>query len=138
MVFFVGLLSFLQFMNFFVFNVKPNWILIAIIVSVFFISDIWEGIFLFLLSALIFKFGPGFRPEALVLPLFGLGAIFFKKYLPWRHFLTVPLLLAVLTALFYAFLAPNLILSLIFLKELVYNLIIGEALFLSIAQFVKN
>lgn len=128
-----GFLTLLQSFGFSVFGIKPNLALVSVITASFFIvngqwSEI-KGFLLVALAALILKFAPGFRNEILTFSLIGLGAILVKKYLPWHSFFNNLILLAFGTLIFYLFLAPNLILSSIFLKEVILNLILGMLIF---------
>ena len=125
----VGLLSFLQAFGFSIFNIKPNLALIAVIASSFFINNFWQGFLLIALAGLILKFAPGFEKEILIFSLIGLGAVSVRNRLPWHQFLVNLFLIATGTLVFYVILAPNLIISLIFLKELFLNLIIGILIF---------
>jgi len=129
----VGLLTFLQAFGFSIFGVKPNLALVSIItVSFFIVNSQWSivnGFLLAALAALILKFGPSFEMEILVFSLICLAAIFIKKYLPWRHFISNLVLIIFGTFIFYFFLATKLIPTFIFLEELILNLIIGSLLF---------
>lgn len=125
----VGLLTFFQVLGFSVFGVKPNLALAVAVASSFFIASFWEGFLLVALAVLILKFSPGFTPEILVFALIGVGAIIFKNYLPWRNFLNNLFLVVAGTFVFYLILSPNLILSVIFAKELFSNLIAGISIF---------
>lgn len=128
--------SFLQTVDFSVFGVKPNFALAAIIVASFFISDIWESLLLAAIAALILKFSPGFNNEILIFFLIVVVAIIIKKYLPWRSTINLIFLIAATTLLFYVFSAPALIISILFLKELLYNIIAGFIIFAVLNKFV--
>ena len=125
----VGLLTFWQTSGFSILDIKPNLALVAIIAASFFIDNLWQGIFLVVLSALILKFVPGFEKEILIFSLIGVGAVLIKNRLPWRQFLANIFLVSLGTLIFYLFLAPRLIISVIFWEELVLNLIFGALIF---------
>jgi len=125
----VGLLTFWQTSGFSILDIKPNLALVAIIAASFFIDNLWQGIFLVVFSALILKFVPGFEKEILIFSLIGVGAVLIKNRLPWRQFLANIFLVSLGTLIFYLFLAPRLIISVIFWEELVLNLIFGALIF---------
>jgi hypothetical protein len=125
----IGLAAFLQSFGFSILGVKPDLALAAVITASFFIENILQGFLLVALAALILKFSPGFEPEIAVLSLIGVVAVIVKKYLPWHYFFGNLILIAGGTLVFYAFLAPNLIISFIFLEELVLNLAAGSIIF---------
>jgi len=125
----VGLLTFLQAFGFSLFGTKPNLALAAVIAASFFVANLWEGFLLVVLAALILKFAPGFESEILIFSLIGAGAVLIKKYLPWHYFFGNLILIILGTFIFYLFLSANLILTTIFLKELILNLIAGTLMF---------
>lgn len=125
----VGLLSFLQSFGFSIFGVKPNLALVAVIAASFFVANFWQGLLLIALAGLILKFAPGFEKEIMIFSLIGAGAVIIKNRLPWHQFLSNLTLIALGILIFYVILAPNLILSPIFLKELFLNLILGILIF---------
>lgn len=120
-----------------VFGVKPNFALAAVIASSFFIFSFWEGFLLVALAALILKFSPGFAAEISIFSLIGAGAIIIKNYFPWQHFLSNLFLITAATLVFYLILAPNLILSEIFAKELFLNVVLGGSIF-ALLSFMKQ
>ncbi len=125
----VGLLSFLQAFGFSIFDIKPNLALTAVITASFFVANFWQGFLLIASAALILKFAPGFEKEILIFSLIGIGAIIIKNRLPWHYFLDNLILIALGMLVFYVILAPNLIFSVVFLKELFLNLILGILIF---------
>lgn len=125
----ICLLSFIQSLGFSIFSVKPNLALSAVIASSFFVANFWEGFLLIALAALMLKFRPGFQGEILGFSLIGIGTVFLKKYLPWHHFFSNLVLVSAGTFVFYLFFGTNLILSLVFIKELIFNLIAGALIF---------
>lgn len=130
LIFLVIIFSFVQFLDIQIFGVKPDLPLVFIAVSVFFIKNKWEGIFLTSLSAFVLKFSPHPSREILFFLILGILMSLFYKYFPW-HSLINSLVLVVLTTLaFYVLLNYPAILSSLFFKELAYNLFVGALLFL--------
>ncbi len=134
----IGLLSFCQAFGFLIFDVKPNLALVAVITASFFVANIWEEILLVALAALILKFAPGLEREILFFSLIGVAAAIIKNYLPWRYLLSNLVLIALATLIFYLLLAPNLILSSIFLKELLLNITVGIIAFAFLSVVWQN
>ncbi|MEK7555283.1 MAG: hypothetical protein AAB516_00450 [Patescibacteria group bacterium] len=130
--------SFLQTVDFSIFGVKPNLALVAVIAAAFFISDIWEGVLLAVIAALILKFSPGFSKEILIFFLIVAAAIIAKKYLPWRSMINLIFLIISATLLFYVFSFPTSIISGIFIQELIYNILIGIFIFIVFSFCVKR
>ena len=125
----VVLLSLLQSTGFSIFGVKPNLAMAAIIISAFFIYEIWEGVLLVALAAFIIKFSPGFTPEMIMFLLIGISAVFAAKYLPWHSVFSSLFLIIVGTLIFYLSFAIKLIPSAVFAEELVLNLFFGGLIF---------
>ncbi|OGM90233.1 hypothetical protein A3J77_00220 [Candidatus Wolfebacteria bacterium RBG_13_41_7] len=125
----VGVLSFIQSCGFSVFGIVPNLALAAVVASAFFAADLFEGIFLVLLSALILKFGSGFESGILAFALIGAAAVVMAKFIPWRYFVGNLTAIIVAVLLFYAFLNPELILSLVFVKELFLDIVASSLIF---------
>ncbi|MDI6717576.1 MAG: hypothetical protein QMD86_00785 [Patescibacteria group bacterium] len=119
-----------QFLNISIFGVKPNFVLTALVVFSFFISDFWEGFFLSAMGAFLLKFSS--EPQKEIFAVFVIGMVFsaINKYLPWRPLVGNVIILACSTLIYYAVSYPFAIWSLVFAKELVYNLILGTVLFL--------
>ncbi len=138
----VGLLTLFQVLDFSIFGVKPNLAMVAaIIVSFFIVNSQWlvvRGFLPVVLAALILKFSPGFESEILVFTLIGAGALIVKKYLPYQNFLNSALLIIVATVVFYLVLAHNMILSVIFAKELFLNLVAGVLIFAFLSLMRQN
>ncbi len=134
----IGLLTLLQSFGFSILSIKPNIALVAIIAVSFFTANLWHRIFLVVLSAIILKFAPGFEKEILTFCLIGVTLAVAKDYLPWHHFLNNLFLVAAGTIIFYLILAPNLILSVIFLEELFLNLVFGALFFALLGYLWQN
>lgn len=132
----VVLLSFIQAFGFSIVGIKPNLALAAVIAASFFAASFWEALFLTGLAAFVLNFTPSLTKEIAVFFLLGVGAAFAGNRLPWRYFLNNLFLVAIGTLFFYLFLAPNLVVSVVFLKELFLNLIAGVLIFLIIEKLV--
>lgn len=125
----VVLLSFIQAWGFSIFGIKPNLALAAVIAVSFFAASFWETLFLTSLAAFVLNFVPFLTKEIMVFFLIGIGAAFVGNRLPWRYFLNNFFLVGAGTMIFYLLLAPNLVISAVFLKELILNLAIGALIF---------
>ena len=137
LIFLTVFFSFVQTMGFSMFGVKPNLALVAVIVASFFVKNIWEALLLVILSATMLKFKPVFGQEIIIFSLIGAAAIFLKRRLIWQPLINCLVLIATATVLFYIFLSPSLILSTIFLKEIIYNLILGVLIFYPLSWLKK-
>ena len=131
LIFFFSLLNFsgISFLG-----VKPNYALAAIIAVLFFTDDILESIFLIAVSAAVLKFSPAAGKDILIYSVICIAAVFIKKYLPWRNFVGNLILISFSTILFYVFLFFREINSVIFLKEIVYNIVVGSLVFLILSK----
>ncbi len=125
----VGILSIIQSYGFSVFGVVPNLALAAVVTASFFAANFFEGIFLVLLSTLILKFGPGLESGILTFALIGMAVVVSAKFIPWRYFAGNSIAIVIAVLLFYAFLNPELILSLVFIKELFLDIVFSSLLF---------
>lgn len=125
----VGILSVIQSYGFSVFGVVPNLALTAVVASSFFAADFFEGIFLVLLSALVLKFGSGFETGILTFTLIGAIVVVTAKFIPWRYFAGNLIAIVIAVLIFYAFLNPGLILSLVFAKELFLDIVASSLIF---------
>lgn len=131
--------GFIQFAGIEIFGVKPNFILAGLIAVIFFVSDIWQRIFLAVLASLLFKFSPEISNETIVFFMVGILAAIAANNLPARPFTGTLVLTAAGTLLIYLFLFATAIGSAVFLKELAYNLIFSSVVyyFLSLTN-LKN
>ncbi len=125
----VGVLSVIQSYGFSVFGVAPNLALSAVVAASFFAANFFEGIFLVLLASLILKFGSGFETGILTFALIGAVIAIAAKFIPWRYFAGNLIALVIAVLLFYAFLNPGLILSLVFAKELFLDIVASSLIF---------
>lgn len=125
----VGILSFIQSYGFSVFGIVPNLALAVVVASAFFAADFFEGFFLVLLSSLILKFGSGFETGILTFALIGATVVIMAKFIPWRYFAGNLIAIIITVLLFYAFLNPALILSIVFIKELFLDVVVSSLIF---------
>ena len=131
----VGSLSFLQsWADFLVFGVKPNLALVAVIGAAFFSTNVWESFLLVAVAAFILKSGPDLK-EILMFSIIGAGAIIIKRYLSWYPILSNLVLVSLGTLIFYVTLARDLIMTPLFLEELVLNLV-GGLVFFALLKFL--
>ncbi len=131
----VIIFSFLNFSGISFLGVKPNFALAAVIAILFFTDDALESIFLIAVSAMVLKFSPAAGKDILIYSIICIAAVFVKKYLPWRNFLGNLILISFSTALFYVFLFFREIGSVIFIKEIVYNIAVSSFIFLILSRF---
>jgi|GEM_PF-2567475 len=115
-------------------GVKPNFALAAIIAVLFFTDDIFESIFLIAVSSLILKFSPVAGKDILIYSVICFAAVFIKKYLPWRNFVGNLIIITFSTFLFYVFLFFREISSVIFIKEIVYNIMVSSLVLLILSN----
>ncbi len=125
----VGILSLIQSYSFSVFGVVPNLALAAVVAASFFVANFFEGFFLVLFASLILKFGSGFETGILTFALIGAAIVIAAKFIPWRYFAGNSIAIIIAVSLFYAFLNPGLILSLVFIKELFLDAVISSLIF---------
>ena len=134
----VGLLALIQSLGFSFLGIKPNLVISAVIAGSFFVKDLFEGLLLVALSVLILKFSPDSGNEIILLSLIGAVSVLIERHLPWRHFVDNLVLIAAGTIVFYLVLAPDLILGMIFLKELILNLVFGSLIFAFFSALWQN
>lgn len=130
--------SFLQFFEISLFGVHPNFAIVIISVISAFIHDIWEGIFIVSLSTFILKFSPYFNSEIMVFFILGILIMILSKYLPWNYFINTTFLIFSSSIIFYIFLAPTRIISIVFFQEIFYNILIGGFMTLLIKKIIKD
>ena len=119
----------LQANGFSLLGVKPNMVLAAIAVSAFFIENIWLYLLLVGIAGFILKFAPGFHPEFLLLYAIGVLAHLLGKYLPWHALIGSLLIIIFGTLLFYSAFGAHLIMSAVFMKEIVLTMAVGVIIF---------
>lgn len=124
----------LQFSNFKIFEVKPDFFLIFVALIPIFITEILEGVFLLALASFLAKFTPQVSGEILAVFLAGLVIIVLKKFIPFHSFLSFLAATLFLTIVSYLILYPAFIFSAIFIKEILYNIIIGSVAFFALSR----
>ena len=133
----VALVSFWQVSGFSLFDVRPNLALAAALAGLFFVNRL-DGAVLVAVASLILKFAPGYNLEILIFSLLGFTAVFLKNYLPWQNIFNAPALVVVATILFYLILAPQLLMTPLFVKELILNTAAGVICFLVFSQLLRS
>lgn len=134
----VAVFSFLQSFRISFFSVKPDFALAAVVAAIFFVDDIFEGIFLAALAAFLLKFSPYFGSEILV---FFAGAVLiaaFGKHLPWHPLINMAVLVSVFTLGFYLVLFPSAVLTLGFFTESLYNILAAGLIFWILSRLKKS
>lgn len=126
--------AFIQSLDIAVLGVKPNFVLAAFAATLFFVQEIWESIFLLSAASLFLKFSP--HPDKEILLFFGIGVltIIIARYLPWQPLINYLVLVFVYTLIFYLLLFPLMIISRIFIQEVLYNLLAGSAVFFLLSR----
>lgn len=119
--------AWIQGANFYLFGVKPNWVLTILIVSAFMVSDFWLYAVLVFLGAATLRFQPVFSWELVALVVMALALFWAARYLPLKEAINFIILLTVAPPLFYLLTAPRLLYLRpgILLLEIVYNFILG-------------
>lgn len=138
LILFISAFSFIQFLNVSFFGVKPNFAIAAVVAASFFIFDVWEGVFLIALASFILKFSPYLDNEIFIFFIIGILVILTRKYLPWHHLINNLFLTFAYTLIFYLLLFPNLIVSMVFFLEVIYNILIGFAVFLILTRITPK
>jgi len=111
--------------------VKPNFVLVFISVLGFFASDFLIFSIYSLLSIFIVKYSSFFNWEYFILCVIAFLSFFISKnFLYKKNHLTIGLIITLFQLLFYLLVGQvSLIFSLIFIMELVFNILLGELLF---------
>lgn len=121
--------SLVQFLDLALFGVVPNAILVVLLLSALFLRDIWQELFLLACASFLLKFSPAIDREIVVFFVVGLLAILAVRKLPWHMFINGIFLVVSATVAMYAVIDPASISSLIFAKELGYNILLTYALY---------
>lgn len=111
------------------FQVKPNLFIVIPLVGAFFIRS-WYVYLVFLLGQIFwFKYVPHFELEYLYLFVFGMVAFFSVRFFIFRRNFISVLLLLLVFQIFFWFLTDggSAILSILFVREFLYNGIIAGA-----------
>lgn len=132
LIFLLLAVAWLQGANFYIFGVKPNWILAVFVALVFVIIDFWFFAMLVFLTSAALRFQPDFSWELTSLVLIALTVFFLVRRLPWKESVNFFILMVFGSAVFYLLINPAIfyVRPGVFLLELVYNLILGFILLL--------
>lgn len=130
-----AIFAFLQFMAPALLGAKPNFALIFFASIAVFVPEIWEGIFLVTLHSFFLKFSPHADKEILALLAIGIAIFLIRKFLNLSPFLRFLAIILLATIAFYAVLFASSIISLVFLMEVLYNVIIGSVIFFVLSRF---
>lgn len=122
------LLTVVQATNFSFLGVKPNLALVGLIISATLINYFWAFFLLTTIVSLILKFQPGFDLQILIFLAMSLIVYFLSKRSSWQPFLNINIFVLFFTTIFYLIFSPGLIASSIFLKEMIYNIILTNLL----------
>lgn len=125
------ILAVLSLVNFSTVYIKPN-VFLAVLVAASFVIESWYVFFGFLIAELLWlKFTPSFLVEYAVFGLLGLCTFVVVKLLVFEHQRVVRIAtVLIFQALFWiALQSADAMISLVFLLEFVYNVIIEEILF---------
>jgi len=121
-------------------GIRPNLVLVVLIVLCFFTNDLGLFCLLILLACIGIRFAPGISREALALTLVSLAAFFVKERAVWPGVFATAILLLLGTFCMYAFIQPQFIYqdfgSVVF--ESVYNIVLGFVLFEIVSLYVKK
>lgn len=124
-----GLLQSTDFLS--VGGVKPNWLLVVIILLVITGRPLLEYVMWSLLATFLLRFSPEPLLWHQLAFLMTVMAIFIlNKFLPWSHYINLMAAVIISTALFYLLLSPNFIWQhwTIVIGEIIYNLIVVSIL----------
>lgn len=113
-----------QFLNMTLFGVMPDAALVVLVLSALFVRDIWHELLLVSCASFLFKFSPVANREIFIFFAIGLVMIVIARKLPWHLFVNGIFLILSATMAMYVLIDPQLISSLIFAKELGYNIIL--------------
>ena len=122
----ISIISLVQSLSLVVFNgVKPNLVLAALIVLIFYERSLGSYLILVFVSLAFLNYSALISKEVAVFGLLMLSAFYFKKYLSENLFLYSFFLTAILTSLFYLIIDPKFIFYNfnIFSLELMYNVV---------------
>lgn len=124
----------LQFLGVGAWGAIPNFILVAIAAAALFLRDIWHELFLVALAAFLLKSSPHVERDIFAFLVVGLFAIVVQRRLPWHMFINDMFLVVTSTALLYAFIEPTAINSLMFVRELGYNIFVASVLYYGLSS----
>ncbi len=111
--------------------IKPNFVLVFISVLGFFVGDFLLFSTYALLSIFVIKYSPFFDWEYFILCIIAFLSFFISKHFLYKkNYLTIGFIITFFQLLFYLSVGQvGLIFSLVFVMELVFNILLGELLF---------
>ncbi|EKD24106.1 MAG: hypothetical protein ACD_81C00108G0002 [uncultured bacterium] len=121
--------SVLQFLDIAIFGVVPNMLLVVIVTMALFLRDFLHELFLLSLASFLLKFSPVVNREILAFFFIGLIIILIERKLPWHTLVNGIFLTFFATIALYVFVDRASIASLMFAKELGYNVLLTYALY---------
>lgn len=116
--------SVMQFLGITLFGVVPNFVLAVIIVSALFLGDVWHELLLLSVASFLLKFSPTIEREIVAFFVVGLLISVGARRLPWHLFINGIFIAASATILLYALIDPRSIVSLMFVQELMYTVVL--------------
>ncbi len=121
-------------------GVKPNLLLVVLIVLAFFVEDAWLYAFFIAVAAILLKVRGFFSPEILVFILLGMTSAWVAARWHTQPIVNNVFLVSVFTVLFYALTTPSYLISNLGQLgiELIYNLVIAIVLFKTFELWLKT
>lgn len=126
-IFLIAIIGLLQSLSLIAFNgIKPNLVLVFLVVSIFSVKNLWQYAVLILISLFFLSYGILSKELAIFAGIMFL-AYYFKGLLSEHAFFSVLLLIGILTFAFYIISDPSFIFAHfgVFMKELFFNAIAG-------------
>lgn len=119
--------SLMQFLGIALFDVVPNFVLATIVIASLFLNDIWHELFMVSAASFLLKFSPAIEREIIAFFAVGLLVIVAVRRLPWHRFINGIFLAICSTVLLYTLIDPRAVISLMFIQELVYTIVLVSA-----------
>ena len=131
--------AWIQGANFYIFGVKPNWVL-AVFLALAFVADFWFYLLMELAALIILRFQPAFSWELGVLALVIFLVFMAARHLPWKESVNFLVLSCAAPTLFYLLVNPTFLYShpSVFLLELFYNLLLGLTIFFILENYAPK
>ncbi len=127
-IFLIAAISLLQSLNLISFaGIKPNLILVFLIISIFSVKDFWQYIVLVIISLFFLNYFSIFSKELIIFGAIMILAYYSKILFSEHAFFSILLLILFLTPVFYLLIDPLFIFNNfnVFIKELIFNFIAG-------------
>lgn len=123
--------AFLQGTNFNIGGVKPNWILTSLAALAFLEADLFFFSIIVLAAIIVLRYQPAFDWNLTALIIVVFAVFFLGRRLPGREIVNFLFVLILATIGIYLLIDPEFIFRnfSFFLRELIYNLILGMAYF---------